>query len=138
MSQQSFPAPVTDRWNKPFWDACRERRLIAQRCLVSGAVWLPPAPVSPITRTDAWEWVQLSGLGRIRSWIRMHKSYFAEFPHTLPYNVIQVALDEGPVIISSMTDPHEASIAIGMRVSVQFEDVSDTLTLHRFSHAHHS
>jgi len=133
MSQQSFPTPVIDRWNKPFWDACRQRRLIAQRCLVSRTVWLPPAPVSPITRTDEWEWTQLSGFGQIISWVRMHKTYFALFPHAPPYNVIQVALDEGPIIISNLTDPHNDDIAVGTRVSVEFEDVSDTLTLHRFS-----
>ena len=30
------PLPLIDVWNKPFWDACREHRLVMQRDRATG------------------------------------------------------------------------------------------------------
>ena len=79
------PLPPLEVWSRPFWDACREQRLIAQRCDVSGEVFFPPAPVSPVTRTEQWSWVELSGLGTVWSWVIMHQRYFKGFAEDVPY-----------------------------------------------------
>ena len=63
------PLPLIDLWNGPFWEGCKAGKLMAQKCDQSGEIWLPPSPISPVTRTDAWSWVELSGQGRIWSWV---------------------------------------------------------------------
>jgi uncharacterized protein len=129
------PLPPIDVWSKPFWAACKERRLIAQRCNVSGKTWLPPSPVSPVTRDHNWTWIDLSGLGRIASFVVMHQRYFAGFADELPYPVIQVDLDEGPTLISNIVDLGGRTLEIGMRVKVVFEPVTDDITLPKFAPA---
>ena len=75
-------------------------------------------PLTPEWRT----WETLSGLGTVETWAMMHQRYYRDFPETLPYNVIQVRLDEGPAWISNLVDAGERLPERGMRVRVRFED----------------
>jgi len=129
------PLPVIDQWSKPFWEAAKEHRLIVQRCDTSGRTWFPPAPVSPATRDGKWSWVELSGFGRIASWVVFHQRYFAGFADELPYPVVQVDLDDGPSIISNLVNLDGREITVGMRVRVVFEDVTDEISLPKFAPA---
>lgn len=116
------PRPKRNRWNTPFWEACNEHRLIAQRCAATDKLWLPPGPVSPFARSADWSWETLSGRGRVETWALMHQRYYADFPDALPYNVVQVRFDEGPQWISNLVDIGDDSPKSGMRVQVRFED----------------
>lgn len=126
------PLPVIDKWNKPFWDACNEDRLTAQRCAKTGRFWFPPAPVSPYSGTSNWTWEALSGQGIILSWVVMHQKYFKGFAEELPYNIVQIELDEGPVLISNLVGVENDNIARGARVSVVFEKATEGLHLPKF------
>jgi uncharacterized protein len=50
----------------------------------------------------------------------------------VPYNVVQIELDEGPRLTSRLVDAGDKPIAIGQRVEVTFSDIEDHLTLHGF------
>jgi len=115
-----MPQPKIDPWNKPFWDACREKRLIAQKCRATKGVWMPPSPVSPFAPDAGWDWIECTGAGRILSWVIFHQKYFAGFAERIPYNCAVVELDEGAVLVSNVDGPNEA-IQIGRRVRVAFE-----------------
>lgn len=128
------PLPVVDQWSQPFWDSCKQHKLIAQRCDASGTVWFPPSPVSPVTRDTKWSWTELSGYGRVTSWVMMHQRYFPGFANDLPYNIVQVQLDEGPTFIANMVDLKDRNIKVGMRVKVVFDDVTDEFSLPKFEH----
>ena len=127
------PLPLVDVWSQPFWDTCREERLIAQQCDISGEIWFPPSPVSPVTRTDAWQWVELSGEGRVWSFVVMHQRYFKGFADDVPYNVAQVKLAEGPYFLANIVGCGNDEITIDMPVRVVFEKATDTLTLPKFT-----
>jgi uncharacterized OB-fold protein len=116
------PRPKRNRWNTPFWEACDAHRLIAQRCDASGRLWLPPGPVSPFSRDTRWSWKPLAGTATVETWARMHQRYYPDFPEALPYNVIQVRLDEGPAWISNLVSDDDRDPEIGMRVQVRFVD----------------
>jgi uncharacterized OB-fold protein len=122
------PMPRLDPWNKPFWDATREHRLLAQRDEL-GNVWLPPGPVSPFTLTDRWEWVPLCGRGTVTSWVVFHQNYFSGFADELPYNVALVQLDEGPTLFTNLVGLPDDAITIGLRVEVAFSTVDDHIAL---------
>lgn len=130
----SKPLPAIDQWSKPFWAAAKEHRLLVQRD-PSGRTWFPPGPISPVTRTPDWSWVELPGTGRVASWVVFHQRYFAGFADELPYNVVQVDLDGGPSIISNLVDVGDRDIRIGMRVKVVFDDVTDDISLPKFAPA---
>ena len=122
-----------DIWNRPFWEGCKAGKLLAQKCDESGEVWLPPSPISPITRNDAWNWVELSGRGRVWSWVVMHQRYFKSFSDDIPYNIAQIKLDEGPMLISNIVGIANSEIQADMSVCAIFEDVTDEFTLPKFS-----
>lgn len=127
------PLPAIDLWNRPFWDACKQHRLIAQKCAASGKVWFPPSPVSPITRDKNWSWVTLSGAGRVVSWVVMHQKYFPGFASEIPYLVAQVELDEGPVFVTNIVDARPDNVSINARVQAVFDPVTEEITLPKFS-----
>lgn len=118
------PEPSVDVWNRPFWDACREKRLTVQRCANTGKCWFPPAPVSPFDPMSDWNWVECSGNAEVISWVVFHQKYFAGFADELPYNVAMVQLEEGPVLVTNIQADNDA-VHIGMPVAVTFEDRGD-------------
>jgi uncharacterized protein len=62
----------------------------------------------------------------------VHKAWFPAFKDEIPYPVVQIELDEGPRLTSAIDDLRGRKLAIGQRVEVIFDDIDDTLTLHRF------
>lgn len=118
------PQPIVDVWNKPFWDACRERRLTVQRCEDTSRTWFPPSPVSPFSPDAAWAWVDCSGKGKVLSWVKFHQKYFSGFADELPYNVAMIELAEGAVLISNVL-PQDQDLTVGMDVEVVFENRGD-------------
>ena len=126
------PAPQIDTWSAPFWEACRQSKLIAQRCRESGEIWLPPAPISPVTRTAQWDWVELSGRGTVWSFVVMHQCYFRSFAEEIPYSIVQVALEEGPHLLANLIGIEASRIDVGLRVRAVFEPRANGFTIPQF------
>jgi uncharacterized OB-fold protein len=61
-----------------------------------------------------------------------HQRYYQGFKDDIPYNVIQVELEEGPRIISSLVGVQNEEITMGMPVEVIFEDITKEITLPKF------
>jgi len=135
MSLATRPAPVLDNWNRPFWDACRERRLLLQRCRGTGRCFHPPAPVSPFTGRPEWEWVEASGRGEVFSFVVFHQNYFPGMRDEMPYPVVMVRLEEGPYLLTNLSGLTAEHVRVGMPVSVRFEDGPEGFVLPQFGPA---
>ena len=61
----------------------------------------------------------------------MHQRYFKSFEADLPYKVIMVELDEGPLITGAMADA-AMEIRCDMPVRVTFEAVTDEMSIPKF------
>ena len=134
MSTHDKPRPRVGPDNEPFWQGCGAHRLMLPTCAECRRPHLPPGPVCPFCFADALAWKQASGRGVISTWTAVHKAWFPAFAAETPYNVIQVALDEGPRLTSNLIGAARPSI--GQRVEVVFEDVDSELTLPRFRMIH--
>jgi uncharacterized OB-fold protein len=134
MTTYPKPRPRIGPDNAPFWQGCREHRLLLPTCRACGKAHLPPGPVCPFCFADEIEWQLASGRGRISTWTRVHKAWFPAFAAATPYTVVQVELDEGPRLTSQLVGvgAGDRPIAIGQRVEVVFTEVDDDLTLHGF------
>lgn len=130
MAQRPLPRITSD--NRPFWDAAREHRLALPYCPGCRRHFYPIAPVCPHCLSDAIEWRDVSGRGRVSSWTVFHKAFFPFFEDRLPYAVVQVELEEGPRINGNLLDTPIGAITMGMPVTVAFETVSDEVTLPQF------
>lgn len=132
MSERAKPLPRVTPDTQPFWDALRTRELLLPFCDECGRAHLPPGPVCPFCFSDRLAWHAALGTGRISSWTVVHKAWFPAFAGDVPYNVVQVELDEGPRLTASVVGLPNDRLAVGLRVVVDFDDVSPELTLPRF------
>ncbi|MFC1885996.1 Zn-ribbon domain-containing OB-fold protein, partial [Thermodesulfobacteriota bacterium] len=92
------PTPV----DAPFWEAANKNELRLQRCFDCGHVWYPPSNGCSNCLSTDFTWEKMSGKGKIWSWVIFHKCYFPSFEADIPYNVISVKLEEGPLLTSNM------------------------------------
>jgi hypothetical protein len=129
-----MPLPAITDDTRPFWEACRRRTLVVQRCTGCGAFRHPPSPVCWRCRGFAHEWMPVSGRGSVFSHAVVHRAFLPGLEAGVPYVVVVVALDDVPGVrlVSNLVDVDPAAVRIGLPVEVCFEDVADTVTVPRF------
>ena len=128
----SKPLPRITVENRPFWEATKRHELRLQRCTECGRFRYPPAPVCPDCLGERADWARVSGRGKVTTWLIFHKAYFPSFADDVPYNVVQVELEEGPRLTANLVGMANDRITIGMPVDVIFDDVTPEVTLPRF------
>jgi hypothetical protein len=117
----AYLLPPRNRDVAPFWDALREGRLTLQRCRDCGRARFPVAPVCPYCGGRSCDWQPLSGRGTVHSWIRYHRGYLPEFEPLMPYEVLCVALEEGPRMFGRLAGGGAGAPSIGMPVQAIVE-----------------
>lgn len=132
MAEYAKPLPEPDADTQPFWDYCRRHELRVQRCRGCGHLRFPPGILCPRCHALAAEWVRLSGKGTVFSYSVNYFPYHPEFAPDIPYNVAVIQLEEGPRLISSVTECPLEALRIDMPVEVWFEDVTPEFSLPRF------
>jgi len=127
------PLPVVDVWSRPFWEACKQNKLVIHRCNQSGEYFYPCSPISPVTRTHDWSWVEVSGRGKIFSFVVMHQLYFKSFTDDIPYLIAQIQLEEGPMLITNLVGMTREEVKMDMPVQVVFTEATDEITMPQFT-----
>lgn len=106
-------AGAADPTTEPFWQACAEGRLTAQRCRTCGTHQLYPRPFCLACEGTSLEWADCTGTGTIYSITTVRIPVADDLPP--PYLLALVDLDEGPRLLTNI----EADKAgIGERVGV--------------------
>jgi uncharacterized OB-fold protein len=78
------------------------------------------------------EWPQVSGKGKIYTWVVDHRGFHPAFKDEVPYAVVIVELNEGVRMVSRMVDTKPEELKFGLPVEVVFDDVTDEITLPMF------
>ncbi|CAB4725324.1 MAG: hypothetical protein F2754_14585 [Actinobacteria bacterium] len=117
--------PIADQFTEPWWQACRERRLLVRACATCGRTHFPPRPACPHCWSDQVSWHQVTGLGSLYTYSVVRENDLAPFGASLPYVPAIVALDEGPRLMTSIVDSSSLTIAVDARVEVVFVDRGD-------------
>jgi uncharacterized protein len=113
------PTPVS----QPFWDGCRDGRLLIQRCQeCQGYVFLPQEFCSHCLAT-ALTWVQARGTGRVITYTVVGRPQTPAFE--VPYVIAIVQLEEGVDLLTNLTEVDPAGVTIGMPVEVRFVPIGD-------------
>ncbi|HXA29705.1 MAG TPA: OB-fold domain-containing protein [Candidatus Angelobacter sp.] len=134
MITQNVPAPQVDIESRPYWDALREHRISVQRCTTCGRLRFPPMPGCPYCGARGFERVDVSGEGRVYSFVRVHRALTPAMEGEVPYVVAVVQLDGGGPRIIGRVDGDLAAVAIDDAVVPRFVD-HDTWTELRFTRA---
>jgi uncharacterized OB-fold protein len=112
--------PVTE----PFWQAAKERRLVAPRCTSCGTFRMPPTPYCPECQSDGVEFVELSGRAEVYSFAVVHG-----FPGLPDVTLVPVVVDlpdaPGARLVSNLIDVDPADVEIGMQLVVDFHPIQD-------------
>jgi uncharacterized OB-fold protein len=129
-SAPQTPLPRPTALSKPFWDACREERLVVQRCGDCGTYVFIPQPCCSECLGEKLEWVESSGRGTLYSYTTVHRPQQPTFQ--VPYTVVIVELEEGWYMLSNLIGVEPGEIEIGSPLEVFFEKRSDEITLPLF------
>ncbi len=127
------PLPEVTKLNAPFWEGTKRGELRMQRCTGCRHMWFPPSTHCPECLATAYEWVPLSGRGKVWSWIVMHQRYFKEFEGDIPYTVALIELAEGPMMMSTVVGVPSDRIRCDMPVRVVFEDATELMAVPKFT-----
>jgi uncharacterized protein len=117
------PAPICTEDNVVFWDACREGRLIAQRCADCGRLRHPPRPMCPSCGSLKIDIVELSGRGVVYSYAALHHPKSPAFDY--PVLAALVDLDEGVRLLANLDGVAVDEVRIGMPVAVRLVPTAD-------------
>jgi uncharacterized OB-fold protein len=135
-----YPSPQRDpfanEYTQPFWDAALEGRLVAPRCTTCGYFVLPPQPFCFNDQNTKFEWVELPGTGTLYSFTVVRHALGPHLADVVPYVSGIVELDgtqgAGARMIANIVDCDPDTVAVGDRVQIAFDQVSDTYAVPRF------
>jgi uncharacterized OB-fold protein len=127
--------PYADEVTQPFWDAALEGRLLASRCTKCGTYLLPPQPRCFKCLNDSFVWQELPGTGTIYSFTVVRHPLSPALAEAVPYVSAVIDLDgtqgAGSRLLANLIDCDPDAVAVGDRVRVSFERLSETLALPR-------
>lgn len=129
------PIPVPDEASRPFFEGARQHKLIIQRCASCGAAHWPVKSRCPVCFSTDISWVQASGKGSLYTFALMHQIMHPAFASEIPYNVVEVDLEEGVRVMSTIVGCSHDDLRIGMPLEVTFEDITGEVSLPKFKPA---
>jgi uncharacterized OB-fold protein len=118
------PLPQPDDVNRAYWSAGVEGRLVIQQCpRCSHRQFYPRALCTKCG--DEPEWMDCSGRGTVHTFTIIRQMGMRPFREELPYAVAMVELEEGPLIMGTVTDCDPEAVRIGLPVEVHFVRAAD-------------
>lgn len=127
-----LPLPIPSIESKPFWDAVQEHKLMMPKCDACGTVAFPPTVACAACEKADFTWTQMSGRGKVYSFVVYHRVYHPAFKDKVPYVVAVVELEEGPRIISNIVNMPIPEVTCEMPVSVVYADQRDGYLIPKF------
>jgi uncharacterized OB-fold protein len=115
---------TTNPTTEPFWQAAKERRLVAPKCAACDHFRLPPTPYCPECQSAEVDWTELSGRATVYSFAVVHG-----FPGLPDATLVPVVVDlpdaPGARLVSNIVDIDPADVVIGMDLEVDFHPIRD-------------
>ena len=129
---RGVPLPQPTRDNLEFYEAARRGELVFQRCTPCRRFRHYPRPICPHCLSRDFTWERSTGRGRIWTWTIVHGPTLPAFAAQLPYNVVDVLMDEGVHFVSQILECPPDEIHPDMPVEAVFVQASDEITLVKF------
>lgn len=129
------PLPQPTRDNAAFYEAARRGELRFQRCSSCGRFRHYPRPLCPHCLGREYSWERVSGRGTVYTWTIVRGPTLPGFEAELPYNVVDVLLDEGIHFVSQVLDCPAEEIYAGLPVVAVFVPAAEDVTLVKFERA---
>lgn len=132
MTHYAKPLPEITDENREFWAGTLAGELRLQSCDKCGLIRYPISIACPECLSRGFKWTAVSGSGEVFSYIVFHQVYNKAFADDVPYNVALIQLDEGPRMFGNVVDCENHDVAVGDRVQVVMDKVTDEVAIPRF------
>ena len=129
VSEWTRSLPTISAETKPFWDACRERKLIVQRCRKCEKFQTYYRSFCCHCWDRDLEDVVASGRGTVWAATVTYQNQTPGWAELVPYVLAGVELEEGPKVMTNIINCDPESVRIGMKVKVTFVDATDEITV---------
>jgi len=126
------PKPRPAPESLPYWQAAREHRLALPKCEDCQKFWFPPSRTCPHCLSANFSFQNVSGKGKIFSFVTFHRVYRPAFANDVPYVVALIELDEGPRLLSNIMGVTHDQVKCEMRVEVVFDDYDEDISIPKF------
>lgn len=133
--EYKYLVPAPDQETKPYWDAAKQHELRVQQCSNCKTFRHPPTKMCSNCYSEESQWVKVSGKGKLYSFINIHQPVLFQWRDDVPYNVVQVQLDEDPgiIVVGNVPGVAYTDLKVGAPVKVIFDDVTDEITMPRWA-----
>ena len=118
----SFQAPFTI---EQFYKNLAQGKLMAGKCTQCGKIHLPPRPLCDNCFSQTFEWVEVSGKGKLVSYTVIHIAP-PQFQELAPYAVGIIELENGLRIPGMISSVIPEQLKIGMDLSIEFGTCNTT------------
>lgn len=134
MPDYTKPLPTPDPVTKPYWDSVKAHAMQLQKCSDCGKFVFYPRAVCPHCFSRDLKWTPVSGKGKIYGFTISHQKVIQSFASEVPYVIALVELEEGARMMTNLVgvEPDSTQIKVGMDVIVQYDDVTEAMTLPKF------
>jgi uncharacterized protein len=129
---RGVPLPLPTLDTLPFYEAAQRGELRLQRCTACRTFRHYPRPTCPACLVREFTWERASGRGTVYTWTIVRGPTLPAFEAQLPYNVVDVLLEEGVHFVSQVLDCPAEDIYAGMPVEAVFVPASEEITLVKF------
>ena len=140
MSDYNKPLPDRRPEGDTFWEAAKEHKFLLPVDESGKPFWYPRA-LSPRTLQPV-DYIEAAGTGTVYTYSIHHFGPTKAYKGEPPYAVALVDLDEGVRVMTNLVKDEEGyptldpeDVKIGMKVRVVFHDVTDEISLPKFTPA---
>ncbi|HJN45776.1 MAG: hypothetical protein CL477_14770 [Acidobacteria bacterium] len=129
------PLPEPTAESRPYWEGLKGHRLVLQRCAACKTPRHYPRPMCAACFSLEDEWFEASGTGTVHSWTVSHHAFHRGFKIDIPYVLLTVDLADGVRMVAplvELVDNDASRLTLDLPVVLDYQDVSDKITLPRF------
>ena len=125
-----LPCPTPE--SAPFWQGCRDHKLLLQYCAACRTHQFFPRIICANCMSDQLEWREASGRGTVESYTIVTRAVSDAYAADVPYVIALITLAEGPRMMSNVIGCDVDSVKCGLAVEVVFERWSAEITMPKF------
>ena len=125
-----LPRPTPE--SAPFWQGCRDHKLLLQYCAGCGKHQFYPRVICANCMSEQLEWREASGRGNVETYTIVTRAVSDAYAADVPYVIALITLEEGPRLMSNVIGCDVESVKCGLAVEVVFEHWSDEITMPKF------
>ena len=125
------PLPTPTQENDYYWQKCREHELWLRTCNSCNTPYFYPRDICPNCHSRDTAWIQASGRGEVHAFAIVERPPMPAFNAEVPYVTGLIRLEEGPIFPTRVVGvaPTPQAVEIGMKGTIDFEDVNETISL---------